>query len=83
MTASGLYLAKALAKSDFFWGEPWTASRDGDFNSSSEEGLRTSAVMAWPRERASLMMSLPVRPLPPRTRTRILNYCLGLSLGVG
>ncbi len=36
-----------------------------------ESGLRTSAVTLWLRERASVIMSLPVRPEAPRRRTRI------------
>lgn len=34
-------------------------------------GRRTSAVMVWLRERASERTREPVRPLAPRTRTRI------------
>ena len=36
-------------------------------------GLRTSAVTLWLRCRSSEMTSLPVRPLPPMIKTRLLE----------
>lgn len=82
MTVSGGLDAKTLTKSSFFWGEPVTTSRDGDFSSSSEEALRTSAVTVWLRDNASLIMGLPVLPLPPRIRVCILAVLdLGFVLG--
>jgi len=41
-----------------------------------EDEERTSAVTVWPLVRASDVISLPVRPLPPMMRICILNVFL-------
>ena len=65
-------LAKVLVMSSVESGEPvvmdtllaWVAR---------VSGLRTRAEMVWPLRRASEMMAVPVRPLAPRSRIRMVN----------
>ncbi len=61
----------AVLISAMFNGEPWirfTPARGLIF-----EGVRTRAVAVCPRARASSIVSVPVRPLPPMKRICILG----------
>lgn len=62
-------LAKAVLMSVWDIGVPGTMVTLGWAERAS--GLRTSAVTVWLRERASERTREPVRPLAPRSRTRI------------
>ena len=61
----------AFSMSCSFIGDPAIIVMPGD--GVMEAGLRTSAVMVWFRESASLRMREPVRPVAPSRRICILS----------
>lgn len=75
-TASGVVgdVSNALLTSSRFIGVPSTTVRPG--RAAREDGDRRRATTLWPLEIASSTMSLPVRPLPPKTSSCILKWIL-------